>query len=444
MRQAVVVIHGMGEQRPTETLNRIASALIPDPRLIERPDDITDGFDARRLVAPQSSTQGVLTELYEYHWSHLMSGNTLSHLWPLVRQVMFRWPGRLRRLTAFWVVLWLTVVAVVFAVWRLRGSISNLDVPSVLSALGLGGIGLVVAAQAVKWMARLLSQTFVDVARYLDARPQNQKVRDDIRKGAFELLRGLHISGRYDRIVVVGHSLGSLIAYDVINYMWARMNRSPEVRGELAQDNLAALERAGVAVKSGTVGVSEYLSAQRQLWVEQRLNGSPWLISDLITVGSPLAHADVLIARGFQDLADRQTRFGMTTSPPTPDSSSVRWSSEETYSFQSPYGGRILGATAPFAVTRWHALWFKADLFAGPLHPLFGPGIHDVMAVSHHFWTSIPVIAHGKYFSYVDDLRPDGAISSLREMVDLDARSWLEQTENAPRSTFDQRQDEKG
>jgi hypothetical protein len=66
------------------------------------------------------------------------------------------------------------------------------------------------------------------------------------------------------------------------------------------------------------------------------------------------------------------------------------------------------------------------------------------MAVSHHFWTSIPVIAHGKYFSYVDDLRPDGAISSLREMVDLDARSWLEQTENAPRSTFDQRQDEKG
>ena len=47
---------------------------------------------------------------------------------------------------------------------------------------------------------------------------ENVAARQTIREAGVDLLTKLHGSGNYDRIIVIGHSLGSVIGYDVLNY----------------------------------------------------------------------------------------------------------------------------------------------------------------------------------------------------------------------------------
>ena len=48
-RQAVVLIHGIGEQRPMATLRGFVHALLPKGEYYSKPDDISDSFERRRL-----------------------------------------------------------------------------------------------------------------------------------------------------------------------------------------------------------------------------------------------------------------------------------------------------------------------------------------------------------------------------------------------------------
>ena len=434
----------MGEQRPSDTLVQMANAVIKPrseedqekgiPRFISRPDMVTNGYDARRYLATGSDSQ-VQTELYEYHWAHLMPGNVLSHLWPLVRQVMLRLPWQIPgQLVPIWASLWLVVVIVAIAVWLIREDLTQLNIDGLLAALGLGGIGLFVTAYAIRWVGRSLSRSFVDVARYVDARPENQKARDDIRRGAITLLQGLHESARYQRIIVIGHSLGSVIGYDAINYLWARMNKQHGQLAPTTHDMMANLEKVGREVKEDRGRLKDYMDAQRELWVEQRLNGNPWLITDFVAVGSPLAHAHVLMVKNKEELDRRIQMLEATSCPPRGENSpDNQWTSvPEWYSY--PFEeARILYEAAPFAVVRWHSLFLPKDHFAGPLQPNFGNGVNDVEAVSHDRGTNIPFFAHGKYFRYHDEPVPhDGPVGRLREMLDLDSSAWLAPTEHAP------------
>src|SRR5262249_23061735 len=97
---------------------------------------------------------------------------------------------------------------------------------------------LVVAiAGAVIWLCRAAGrylglQYAGDAARYLSPRPENVGVRRAIRSAAIELLEGLHDDPswrRYHRIIVVGHSLGSVIAYDALTHLWQRRHHPKPV-----------------------------------------------------------------------------------------------------------------------------------------------------------------------------------------------------------------------
>ena len=72
-----------------------------------------------------------------------------------------------------------------------------------------------------------------DAARYLDVAPKNVARRYDILRGGIGLLQKLHeehdenergIKYRYGRVVLVGHSLGSVIAYDILRHYWGNVN----------------------------------------------------------------------------------------------------------------------------------------------------------------------------------------------------------------------------
>jgi hypothetical protein len=68
-----------------------------------------------------------------------------------------------------------------------------------------------------------LIQYLGDVVIYVSsyAVSKFQKIRDDIQEVGFEVGRAVYgLPQQYDRCIVVGHSLGSVVAYDLYNRMW--------------------------------------------------------------------------------------------------------------------------------------------------------------------------------------------------------------------------------
>ena len=465
VRQAVVVIHGMGEQRPGDTLRQMSQAVIPPrpepdrvkgiPRFISRPDKVTNGYDARRLLSPADGDRPQ-TEIYEYHWAHLLPGNTVKDLIPLMKRLMLRrFPSVPKRLRAIYLILWLLVLSFVGLVGVLwwNGTIAEWSVAETLAAIGVTGFALTVVLQLMKALSNWARGSFVDVARYLDRSPKNQKARDDIRRGAVELLTDLHLSGRYSRIIVMAHSLGSFVGYDAITYLWPRMNQAhlvsnePRTKLDALEQSAADLKIAHLELREATLtrgtpiapaeealreAVAAYRAAQVVLWVEQRSRGNPWLVTDFVTVGSPQAHAQILLARNRDDLQRRIHVTEVPTSPPyrerKPDQGAIaRFHYHDKVSDQA-----VVYHGAPFAVVRWSNIWFPGDKFAGPVAPTFGLGVLDSEAKPRGFAQRVPLLCHAKYFKKADETDKTGAgsVSLIRDALDLEASPWIVDTKD--------------
>jgi len=300
-----------------------------------------------------------------------------------------------------------------------------------------------------------------DAARYLSPTPRNIELRRQIREDGLKLLAALHESGEYDRIVLVGHSLGSVIAYDLVRHYWAEVgehfDKTPDEVPD--QQRLLALESAGTELVAlfadGKAPKEEELSetleafrtAQTACWKECRALGHRWLVTDLITLGSPLAHAKLLLAQGEQDLRARVRQRELPTCPPVPDKGYDLDDARETahtYSYQwSPaftstnrkYRPRILHSGAPFALTRWTNLFFptrygfKGDLIGGAVAPSFGRGVKDMKVSTGRVRDRTP-LAHVDYWWRKDDEQSD-ALKELRDALALEDGALFEPLEPA-------------
>jgi hypothetical protein len=290
-----------------------------------------------------------------------------------------------------------------------------------------------------------ITGSFVDVVRYLDTTPRSYEVRRSIRKGIIDLLQGLHDSGDYQRIIIVAHSLGSYIAYDAIAYLWAQMNwqhtapTDPVGQQGVSPDGLLELEQAASALDHGGDGLATFQDAQRKLWLGLRRQGNPWLITDFISLGSPMYFSDRLYTRNRREFDDRVTKRELPTCPPKPElaeynnlNHTALWYSYRTGKVRSLYHA------APFAVVRWTNFWFPAmlgffgDWFGGPLAPLFGAGVGDVPVKANGWRQRIPGYAHALYFRLADP-GPESIRSRLRTAMDLASSSWLTATLHAPK-----------
>ena len=475
VRQAVVIIHGMGEQRPLDTLSGfVRAALDPggqaDPEFYSRPDEVTDSYESRRYLARQLSLDGrevrAQTEIFEYHWAHLMQGNRLEDLWPTARRFIFLLPWFVPAgLRIVWAVIWaLVIVAAVLVVRALRLGFdwSQLTIPNVVGSLL--GAGLVAALFSLaltyvltRFTPRWITSSFVDVVRYLDTSPRSYEVRREIRGGIVKLLRGLHdarVRGepRYQRIVVVGHSLGTYIGYDAITYLWGQMNElhqkpmdlGPSATRPFGGDEpagLEAIEQAAITVDADPAALGAYRAAQRAIWAGLRVDGNPWRITDFVSFGSPMYFADRLLTLNPRQFRERVTRREIPTCPPLPDEGppypEPAGSSRRRLSYNNG-GRRVLYHGAPFAVVRWTNMWFPphlwffGDWFGGALAPLFGNGIKDVALDGNRPWSLVPALAHALYVSFPSDTRPESATTHLRAAMDLASSSWLEPTLGAP------------
>ncbi|MGZ9190404.1 MAG: hypothetical protein ACXW39_10145, partial [Nitrospira sp.] len=425
MRQAVVIIHGIGEQRPMETLRAFvagAFGLVDKEELnkfvFSKPDRIDDTLELRRLSAStkenvKESTleKGCETDFYELYWQHLVQNTSWLSVRGWVLDLVFcrKLPPRLRsvRIWVFGIIVVgiVAIAALGMALWLyLDGNPlwQSAAKPAIFS-LSLAGV--------LGWLARRPLKSFVlgraerfflgylgDAARYLTPDPPNIKARRDIRTAGLTLLRGLHDDElrRYKRIILVGHSLGSVIAYDLITWLWQERHHRLDLEYRTGKRKTVAMhhvdpkpddndsspldELSDPCLPSREDAPNEFPSSQRSLWKKLREEQHlPWRITDLVTLGSPLAHADVLLAESGEAFRDGKRQREFPTCPPEREDPRDCGLLGRTYvDGKEAHYVHILHHGAPFAVTRWTNLYFPGDIIGGPVAGVFGKGIKDV------------------------------------------------------------------
>ncbi|MCR9123527.1 MAG: hypothetical protein NXH91_14780 [Phyllobacteriaceae bacterium] len=532
-KQAVIVIHGMGQQRPMQTLRSIVRVLWetdlgltdgierrepgrsrrisdPQPGEIGPPDPVnkswlvpdtrTGSKELARVTTPVADN-GMRTDFYELYWADIMEGTTREHLVAWVKGLLWRWPHQVPVDVMFaWALLWVaTIAGIMFAIngvvslfaeetagrivpavfdpywpWLVLGlaglvalfyarrlakrsgdvPVTTLDylfalaLPFVIAAIVLWYLPVEIVASAsflsfaatavIGWFIQgFLVPYFGDVARYVRAEPSTVAKRAAVMERGLDLLRTLHgkvpeddegdppsapedkgktpepkydldaaARGDYKRIVIVAHSLGSVIAYDLLRHFWAE--RGPVAGGVIDDDGRAALMAMSDYVDAhapdgkalATFDIGTFRTLQRRV---SKALGQPkggWLVTDFVTLGSPLTHGEFLLARDRSEFEQLKQDGLVPVCPPLPDpvDQSI------LYAPKQDDDAPVARHTALFSAVRWtnihdrHWLVFFGDIVSGSLTDLFGAGIAD-----HHVALSRrPFGFVGRIFTHLD------------------------------------------
>ncbi|MBX9909276.1 MAG: hypothetical protein K2Z25_11230 [Beijerinckiaceae bacterium] len=438
-RRAVLVIHGIGEQRPMETLRGFVDAVLGEkpaspsgsarPRFYSKPDSLAEGFELRRLVAADNKRR---TDFYELYWAHLMPIAATDRLTAWFWMLLARWPGDVPpRFRPIWWISWIGVaLAVLLALASIFAFATTGIAEGSIAPKLPWGLAIVLAALSITIRAYA-----GDAAVYLSPHPRTVESRNRIRSAALSLLDKLHASGRYERIVVIGHSLGSVIGYDMLTYAWQRASDrqreavagrapgKPLPAGEAFQ-HAESVARNMVKTDAGKPrpGIEQWEQATAALQEEQQAEGLNWLVTDFVTLGSPLAHGDLLLARNRPDFDRRVAESELPIAPPLLEFG--RYFSFAVYPKAGGVepNGRVLHHAACFALTRWTNLYFPCrwlvwgDAVGGAAQPLFGPGVRDVPVATRR-WNGL--LAHTHYWTMDkrDEGKPGDPVAALRSTL---------------------------
>lgn len=398
IKQAVLLIHGIGEQRPMDTLRGFVESVWTSHAEVQnkfagsaswsKPDTVSESFELRRLTTARNAN-GIRTDFFEFYWAHLMQGTTYGHLFAWVKSLLWRNPRTVpRHLLGVYVLLLLAVLAsLALAIGSAMVKAAGTPSPVPAWVLAIFSIAIVPLVGAV------LLLVVGDAARYLHVAPSNIQRRHEIRQAGVKLLNALHQRG-YERIVVVGHSLGSVVGYDILNHAWAAVHEVHDV-ASTGVNGLTEVERQ--VISPGPGDTPETLrAAQRDYVRELKANANPWRVTDFVTLGSPLAHAAVLLAKDASELAAKQQAREFPTAPPVTETITRKGQLLTRFSFEAhgrpanPF--RVAHHAAVFAATRWTNLYFPCklivwgDVVGGPLSSWFGAGVKDVAVKTGLRW----------------------------------------------------------
>ncbi|WP_028348413.1 hypothetical protein [Bradyrhizobium murdochi] len=264
---------------------------------------------------------------------------------------------------------------------------------------GLNSPWAVATAAAVIGLYLIVNAAFLqpylgDAARYFRNSPANVAVRRAIRKDAVDTLERLHTSGQYDRIVVVAHSLGTVVAYDMLRAYFSR--------------------------------ICSELPPVDQLWQEfADIDGAPWQPDDKTDAATHQDKADasakVADAGLKKDFKRRVEEREFPTCPPK------RLDADGLLTFRDPNtGNRRVHNGALFGLTRWTNIYFPrfqlfwGDAIGGALSPIFGYHIVD-LEVATKAAGGADFFTHTAYWDV--ERKPDTYsaphIVALRKAVDL-------------------------
>lgn len=438
-KTAVVVIHGIGEQIPMETLTGFVDAVwTRDPSLTSpgKPDPNTGAKRSRnaswskpdtrnrsfelQLVTTESDVAGRRVDFFEYYWAHRVIGTTWEQVRAWLFGLMLRNPftNVPRGVLPAWFLMW--VMFATFAYISLVAGLATGKEPispdtvsfePVQSTLMLAAwvqqwpkwlIGLVwgMAGLAIGWVLKVMVDVAGDVVRYVEAQPKNIAIRQSIRENGVQLLEtlmGIDEKGQlgrteYDRIIVVGHSLGTIVAYDILTHAFGRHNKrlDPAKLEGASQENRVALEamvRQAYLDPAQELSVDAYSKLQDACREELAAMGNPWIVSDFVSIGSPLTHAEFLLAKDRAALRASKERRILPTCPPTLEFDQKTDLLHFTYRTRAaeaegdsrdPSAPRVPHHAALFAYTRWTNIYsplrgvLTGDIVSGPVGEQFG------------------------------------------------------------------------
>lgn len=457
-RQAVVIVHGMGEQRPMETIRGFVKAVWsldldltegverarkPDPdkpgeeinKSWIRPDTRARSYELRRITTPYDR-HGRRTDFFELYWADITQGTTLGRLrawWAGL--ILRRWSDVPRDVRKLYLVAWILTVLIVLPTLVLAAmkwfGLSDVIWPA--------GVWTIAAALVTGFVTLFLVPYFGDVASYVEARPDTVRRREEARERGRALLRTLMLDGDYDRIVLVGHSLGSILAYDLLQILWTEFAPGP-TNPRQEPEVIAALKAVGVrslpidSAKRQTVEMNDRERAEfRALqWQAYKVLRQPavglrsWKISDFVTFGSPLTHAEFLVTRNAAGFAKAVDERLLATCPP------VSERNRPTILYRLPGGAWYPHHGAVFAATRWTNVfdmgngWLTGDPISGSMLENFGPGVEDIQVKLR--WGLGRIFTHTRYWSLAakgSEVLPSGKpgtrthLDILRDAVDL-------------------------
>jgi hypothetical protein len=437
-RQAVVVIHGIGNQQPMETLRGFVSRLLgPDDKMYSSPNRLTDNLELRKLSIGHKNT-----DFYEFYWANLVKDVPITDIlvWMIKLIYTRRLPERLKS------VVWglrVMLPLLTFGIYLLGSRIALIFKDQDMFRVTVYGfLGLWLLRSSSNLLLKLVQNTFIqfigDAVRYTVPTPENIETRSKIRKEGLELLRKLHedmdedepTRPTYDRIVLIGHSLGGIIAYDILSFLWNANNKIFEKTTDTNLLKQNALEAISDYAKSPEMDVVQYQNLQKDLFDEQRRLGNTWRISDFITLGTPLAHGGFLLAKDDADFMMKVEQREVAISPPqmNPEEQQFfypkQFDVEETLTTESGIPStqivkrtvKLLHSAAQFGVVRWSNYYFKADYIGGSMRQWFGKGMVDKEIIPVGKTNqNIPVKPHTAYWS-AEQPEPMGEIREILEL----------------------------
>jgi hypothetical protein len=188
----------------------------------------------------------------------------------------------------------------------------------------------------------------------------------------------------------VAHSLGTFVAYDMLRAYYSRIRKNlsalSALGSEFAELDAGNLRRTQ-ARKHARIAIRRMADALNEVrvWIGKneprpRDNGmKAWLVTDFVTLGSPLTHAYYLMCLGkteaelHDDFNRRARECEFSTCPP------LMLDGDNLMSFENPNDKlRYFHHGGQFALTRWTNLYFLVsevlwgDAIGGPVATIFG------------------------------------------------------------------------
>jgi hypothetical protein len=233
-----------------------------------------------------------------------------------------------------------------------------------------------------------------DAARYFRNAPANTAVRREIRRQAVDMLSFLHTSGKYDRIIIVAHSLGSVIAYDMLRAYFARVAHDLPTGPRIFDQTFNTVDSSESDIDPVLLRTNARELVRKIAHISENAHEhdaakdsepKTWLVTDFVSLGSPLTHAYYLMCDGDTTAAlqkDFQRRVREREFPTCPPR---RNDDDGRLTFIRPgTSQRLIHHGALFGLTRWTNLYFPAsnlfwgDAIGGAVGPVFGKAIKDI------------------------------------------------------------------
>lgn len=512
-KQAVIVIHGMGEQIPMETLNGFVEAVwTQDQALLNKkkpspnsgqsrangpaeneawykPDTTSGSFELRRITTESfkdAEGENRRTDFFEYYWAHHVKGMTIKDIRSWMISLLGRNPFTSvpKDVLLSWICLWVfTLAALGIIIFKALPAIYLPQDGFLPQGLGSAILKIIISMTILAlggFLSKVITSYLGDVVRYVRPHPPNIAARQKIREEGVLLLEKIlkaetRGEKKYDRVIIAAHSLGTIVAYDILTHAFARLNTQYEVR----KNNKGAIippkpepERVEIEnmIRHGGFTVDKYQNQQKKAQDELIEQGHLWRVTDFITMGSPLTHAEFLLAKDMVGVRNAQKTRSFPTCPPVLEYSerykkmrfTYRGSSKAKGSIYNRYASYIranksldadkkkelLAAdnapqyphhASPFAYTRWSNIFSPSrfilwgDQVSGPLAETFGQGIRDIQVMPGLIKDDASVknqksrlLAHTKYWSLKGSSKVRSGsyetpyhIEVLRQVLDL-------------------------